>query len=98
MPPNVPWWIRTRGATYLAQPISAADMRAFSRACQHGDGSQLHRALRELLRKAFPWRPSFLWRGDPVDVFFAEPDKQAERMYHLTMSLLPNPRGSNGRP
>jgi hypothetical protein len=41
-----------------------------------------------LLRIAFPWRPSYIWRGDPVSIIGAMlPREQAEVLRDFFQSL-----------
>jgi hypothetical protein len=77
-----PWEFRHQGRTFIARHVSAPD-------CQRFDGwmatatreRQRQTAIRWILRRAFPWRPSYLLRGDPVRILLAlEP---AERMTAL---------------
>lgn len=63
-----PWSFTAGGRTHEARPISAPAVIAFHTAFNAAsDEAGRLRALRKLLRLAFPWRLSFRWRGDPVD-------------------------------
>lgn len=63
-----PWTYTERGRTWVARPVSAeAVAGAFDRLSkQRGDLAAERREVGRLLRLAFPWRPSRMWRGDPV--------------------------------
>lgn len=62
---HAPWSWRTRGRVYVARPVSVPAVQRYAQEVV-GDFAQQERALRRLLRLAFPWRLSFWWRGDPV--------------------------------
>lgn len=61
-----PWTFSTGGRTYTARPVSVEQVIAHEAECVGASPAAVMRARRRLLRLAFPWRPSFLWRGDPV--------------------------------
>jgi hypothetical protein len=63
-----PFSFAAGGRRYYARHVSAGQMSAYFRAAETGDIAVIEKALRALLRTAFPWRPSFIWRGDPVDL------------------------------
>jgi hypothetical protein len=50
---------------FVARAVRWSDLRAYLRAAATGDPKRIRRAAQELIMRAFPWRPSFLWRGDP---------------------------------
>jgi hypothetical protein len=71
-------WSFTIGAgraarTFTARHVSAVHvMRYQDRLAEaQGDRRRQEYALRWLLRLAFPWRPSYLTRGDPARLLFA---------------------------
>lgn len=68
-----PWAFATGGRTYTARPVSVEQVIAYEAACAGASAADVMRARRKLLRLAFPWRPSFWWRGDPVAVICAAP-------------------------
>jgi hypothetical protein len=76
---NELWAFRTRGHTYYARPVSPEQVMEYSHrlAKVANDPPALTRVHRWFFRQAFPWRPSFLWLGDPVDVILAT--RPAER-------------------
>lgn len=63
-----PWTFQTGGRTYVARPVSIEQVIAHEAECVGASPAAVMRARRKLLRIAFPWRASFLWRGDPVRV------------------------------
>ncbi len=63
-----PWSFTTGRRTYVARPVSVEQVIAYEGECIGASVAVRMRALRRLLRQAFPWRPSFLWRGDPVAI------------------------------
>lgn len=60
------WTYTTRGRTYVARDVSVPAVQRCFAAIARGEAADVERELRRLLRLAFPWRPSFWWRGDPV--------------------------------
>ncbi len=68
-----PWAFAAGGRTYTARPVSVEQVIAYEAACAGASAAQVLRARRRLLRLAFPWRPSFWWRGDPVALICAAP-------------------------
>ena len=70
-----PWrFFRQDGRAWEARHVSARQVAAYERqrAIATTDGEHL-RALRWILRRAFPWRFSYLLRGDPVRELLALP-------------------------
>lgn len=63
-----PWVFTVGGRSWEARPVSAEAVLAFHAVIRDrpGDARACERALLTLLRMAFPWRPSFWWRGDPA--------------------------------
>lgn len=61
-----PWEFTAGRRTYVARPVSIEQVIAYEEECIGASPAALMRARRKLLRVAFPWRPSFVWRGDPV--------------------------------
>lgn len=61
-----PWSFAAGGRSYVARPVSIEQVIAYEGECVGASPTALLAARRKLLRIAFPWRPSFLWRGDPV--------------------------------
>lgn len=62
-----PFTLAVAGRTYAARPVSAELVVRLERDLGASDGRVARRALRRLLRAAFPWRVAWLWLGDPVD-------------------------------
>jgi len=73
-----PWEFVVDGRRFVAQPVSTPAVLAFHAAVR---GRSPERALRALLRRAFPWRPSYWWFGDPVQLLLRlEPAAQREAL------------------
>lgn len=66
-----PWTFTTRGRTYVASPVSVPVLQRFFTMTQGADFATQEREIERVLRVAFPWRPSFQWRGDPVKLILA---------------------------
>lgn len=64
-----PWELEINGRTWVARPVSAETVLAYQGELLGASQSASWKATLKLLRKAFPWRPSFYWRGDPVKAF-----------------------------
>ena len=76
-----PFAFTAGGFTFEARIISAEQMRQFATVASRADAAGQHRALAALLRIAFPWRPSYIWRGDPVTTILAlEPQAREEAL------------------
>jgi hypothetical protein len=93
---NVGWSLTVGGRTYRARPVSAEQVIAYLGEMEGASPRRAQRALRHLLRHAFPRRVSFWWRGDPVDVVMrARPHEQHAMVQDFFVSLAgPNPRQS----
>lgn len=74
-----PWVFTFDGYTHVARHVSASHMQRHHRAIASGDPAVMARSLRWLLRKAFPWRPSYIWRGDPVRLILDRLPARARR-------------------
>lgn len=67
-----PWFIRLKGRTYEAAPVSVLTVLAFQQEVDamkaSGDTRGYDAAVERLLREAFPyrWRMLVPWVGDPV--------------------------------
>jgi len=71
---HAPWTYTTsRGRTCATRPISTPRLIAYFGAIEGASIARQNAETRELLREAFPWRVSFLWRGDPVDEILESP-------------------------
>lgn len=84
---HAPWCFTHQGRAFVARPVSADQAEAFLSAdlavSALGAGATARRtaarARQRLLRQMFPWRLSYLWRGDPVPTILAlEPPAQRE--------------------
>jgi hypothetical protein len=63
-----PWAFTLDGVQYTSRRITSAHLRRYHQLLSGpgNDEQRLATALAWLLRCAVPWRPSFLWRGDPA--------------------------------
>jgi len=77
-----PWVLTVGGKAWEARPVSAPAVLAFHAALRAATTPPAQeRALRALLRRAFPWRFSYRWRGDPVDALVGlSPAERAEAL------------------
>lgn len=69
-----PWGVTIGGVTYPARWVSVEVIRQFEAhraALDSGDLQAQLGAIRRLLRALWPWRPHYLWRGDPVQRILA---------------------------
>lgn len=98
------WALTTRGQTYHARPVSAEQVIVYQGEVLGASPRIAQRALRKLLRIAFPWRPSFVWRGDPVKIVMgARPHEHRAMVADFFASLagsptLPTPSPTHGTP
>lgn len=63
-----PFVLVAGGRYHTARPVSAELVIATRPDLASNDPATQRRALVRLLRAAYPWRPTMLWRGDPVRV------------------------------
>lgn len=85
---HAPWSMVLRGRTHTARPVSVRQVMAFQEVAQR-EPAVARRALIRLLRVAFPWRPWYVWRGDPVRWLVAETGEgQAEALADFFGCLL----------
>jgi hypothetical protein len=79
-----PWSFTVGGRTFLARHVSAPQCQRFERerAAAGADQRKHRTAFWRILRAAFPWRPSYLTRGDPVRIILdeLEPPARAETL------------------
>ena len=92
-----PWAFTTAdGRTFEALHVSAPVVQRYEDrvSAAKGDQRQMLAAIRWLLRHAFPWRFSYLLRGDPVKLVLAlEPAARNEALADFFACLrgkLPN--------
>jgi hypothetical protein len=88
-----PWEFHIGAQTFTARHVSTPAVLAFH-ADFNGAGNERDRlrALRRLLRQAFPWRPSYLGRGDPVRMLlYLEPAARSEALDSFFESLKARP-------
>jgi len=74
-----PWSFTVGGRTFGARHVSAVAVQRYEqmRVVAGKDAKRQQRALRWLLRRAFPWRLSYRLRGDPVTLILGlEPAAQ----------------------
>jgi len=85
---NAGWALTVGGRRYAARPVSAEQVLVYQGEIEGASPKMAQRALRRLLRCAFPWRPSFVWRGDPVNVIMAaRPHEQRAMVQDFFESL-----------
>lgn len=75
-----PWSFTVGRRTYTARHVSAPDSQRFDQqfAAARTDTDRI-RALRWILRRAFPWRFSYQLRGDPVRIILDELEPAARQ-------------------
>lgn len=64
-----PWELEIDGRRWVARPVSAERVLRYQVALMGASVEAGWQATLALLRDAFPWRPSYVWRGDPVKHF-----------------------------
>lgn len=67
------WSVTLDGYRYVARPVSARKVAEWLPRYLKANGSAQLDLMRELFRIAFPWRMSYVWRGDPVERLMALP-------------------------
>lgn len=60
------WSLTLDGYTYHARPVSARAVAALIPAIMAAQPDAQFALYQQLFRLAFPWVPSYVWRGDPV--------------------------------
>ncbi len=92
---NRPWEFHFRGRTFLARHVSTPQCQRYDEliASAGPDVRAQVRAIRWVLRIAFPWRFSYLLRGDPVHLILhdLEPANRAQALKDFFACL----RGTN---
>lgn len=63
------WELEIDGRRWVARPVSAERVLAYHGELVGASVAQGWKITLALLRDAFPWRPSYWWRGDPVKYF-----------------------------
>jgi hypothetical protein len=93
-----PWAFTTGRRTYVARPVSIEQVIAYEGECIGASVAVRLRALRRLLRLAFPWRPSFLWRGDPVAIIMGASPPVHHQLVRDFFASLRSPAESTAPP
>lgn len=96
-----PWQLTVGGRTYTARPVSIEQMIAHEAECLGASGAVVMRSRRKLLRIAFPWRPSFWWRGDPVALICESPPaihRELIQSFYQSLQSLRSPNGTRATP
>jgi hypothetical protein len=76
-----PWTLEIDGVTYTERLVSVEQVRRFWSGLESPDEGTRTQAVKKLLRAAFPWRPHYVWKGDPVDKFLKlDPPLQAKAL------------------
>lgn len=89
-----PWTLRVGARAYVAQHVSALQVFRYQElaAAAGADRREQERALRWILRKAFPWRFSYLRFGDPVRIILGlEPAARSEALQDFFEALRGGP-------
>lgn len=97
-----PWAFTYRGRAFPARHVSALLVLEYEDRVRRaaavgktnaGRGARLHlAALHILLRHAYPWRPTYLIRGDPVKIILGlEPAARAEALKDFFACLQGKP-------
>lgn len=63
------WTLEIDGRQWVARPVSLPDVITYQTKLLTATAAEGWELTAALLRLAFPWRPSFWWRGDPVAAF-----------------------------
>ena len=72
------WSVTLDGFEFRARPVSARAVASVAELFTKSSADQLG-AMEQLLRLAFPWRFSYVWRGNPVAKIMAlEPSAYRE--------------------
>lgn len=64
-----PWELEIDGRKWVARPVSSERVLRYQMELIGASVDAGWKATLALLRDAFPWRPSYVWRGDPVKHF-----------------------------
>ena len=70
---NPTWSLTLDGYTYRARPVSARAVAELIPAITAAGPAEQLTLFEKLFRLAFPWVPSYVWRGDPVAKIMALP-------------------------
>lgn len=96
-----PWELVIHGRSWTARPVSAEAVLAYQAEIIGASRERAWQATLALLRKAFPWRPSYIWRGDPVkhfaQVIREAPDAAAQALQDF-FPLLRGAESPSGSP
>ena len=87
---HAPWTLTLRGETFTAVDPSADEVIRFrAEMVAAGDDLPAQRGvLRRFIRRRFPWKASYLWRGDPVGRFLGLPLAAQEAALMTLFRLL----------
>jgi hypothetical protein len=100
---HLPWTVTLRAETFTAVDPSADEVIRFrAEMLAASEDLVAQRAvLRRFLRRRFPWRVGYLWRGDPVGRFLALPLASQEAalltLFHHLEARRPARLQSQGR-
>jgi hypothetical protein len=98
---HTPWSFTIGGRRFDARHVSAPTVQSFQRKLTAAglDGRNVFAAYRWLLRHAFPWRFSYLLRGDPVKIVLAlEPQARDAALSDFFECLLGTTRAGLQKP
>jgi hypothetical protein len=89
-----PWSLTVGARTFGARHVSAMAVQEFERRYEKAKVARdVHRATQRawwwVLRRAFPWRPTYAMRGDPVKIILRElePPARAEALRDFFVCL-----------
>lgn len=87
------WTFTANRRAYVSRPVSAEHMLTYQRKIAGATPERQLLALRWLFRQAFPWRPSFMWRGDPVQILMrgTRPGERDQILADFFVSLAGSP-------
>lgn len=92
-----PYRFRSRGREYVARPVSVEAVVQYEAAVRGASNLEVMAARKRLLRLAFPWRVSFLWRGDPVRLISQAPPavyREVWADFFASLQSLPRSEGA----
>lgn len=70
---NPAWSVKLDGYVYRARPVSAKAVAGLIETLGGAGPVRQLQLYEKLFRLAFPWVPSYVWRGDPVQKIMALP-------------------------
>lgn len=93
-----PWELEIDGRRWVARPVSAERVLRYQAALIGASVEDGWKATLSLLRDAFPRRPSYAWRGDPVTHFARVIREAPEAATAALTDFFPLLRGAPSAP